>query len=92
MISPTEAAGVYSTLNFISMRKFLLFAKSQMISVNSNRAATENLVLRASIDSELRRRHRFLSKLATLIIYLKVYAILRLVPVKFQPVMDVNIH
>lgn len=92
LISPTEASGVYSTINFISMRKFLLFATSQSISVNSNRAATENLVKRASVDSELRKRHPALSKLAALIINFKFYAILRLVPVKLQPVMDVSIH
>ena len=92
LISPTEATGVYSTLNFISIRKFLLFANSQLISVNSNRAATKNLVLRASTDSELRKWHPLLSKLATLLISFKVYLILRFVPVKLQPVMNVSIH
>jgi len=85
-----EAEGLYRSLNFISFSRVIEFSKLNNIQSKANPQAFYNLLLRVVEDPVLAKRHNALSLIVKLVFLLKLHHISKLVPKKFQPIMEVE--
>ena len=87
-----ETLGLYRSLNFITLKKIEMFSKINRFQIDSNPHAFYNLVGRVIHDHELRKRHPNLAKIVKIISLPNLDVLAKLIPKKFQPVMDVEVY
>jgi 2-polyprenyl-3-methyl-5-hydroxy-6-metoxy-1,4-benzoquinol methylase len=87
----SDSAGLYASLNFITLREVRRTARSAGLRLTLNRQATLNLFRRAIDDPILRRRHRFLSQLVTILSFFHLDKFMTFVPANLQPVIDIQV-
>jgi 2-polyprenyl-3-methyl-5-hydroxy-6-metoxy-1,4-benzoquinol methylase len=92
VISVQETQGLYESLNFITLKNIEIFSKGKNVRINSNQHAFYNLLGRVIHDSELKKRHPGPAKIVKMMSLLNLHSLAKLIPKKFQPVMDVEIY
>jgi 2-polyprenyl-3-methyl-5-hydroxy-6-metoxy-1,4-benzoquinol methylase len=85
-----EALGLYRSLNYISLNKVIKYSHAKRINIKSKRTAFYNLLERAVEDEGLRRRHNGLTLIIKLMYLFKFHHLVKIVPARYQPVMDVE--
>ena len=90
-IASCETQGLYRSLNFISFRKIKQHSNANGIKLEANPRAFYNLLERVVGDKKLSARHGILTSIVKLIYKLKLNGLANLVPVAFQPVMDIEV-
>jgi len=91
LIPEKEALGLYLSINFLTLRKVKRSLTGTNLSILANRNSLYELMNRSIIDSELEKRHRGLTLCTKLLFRLKLHYLAKLVPVNYQPIMDVEI-
>lgn len=87
----SHSQDLYSSLNFITAKKLLRETRKTHLGLTFNRHALFDLLKRASMDSTLRGRHKGIALLANIAVKTRVHYLDSLVPIFFQPVMDVEV-
>lgn len=90
LISENEIAGLYSSLNFLTLKKLKQSLKDTPIHLSANQNALYEVMNRSIYDSELEKRHKGLTRLVRVVFILKLHYLAKLVPVNYQPVMDIR--
>ena len=90
LISSKEAAGLFSSLNFLTLRHVRRAAISSHIGLKCNKNALFEILRRSIYDSELGKRHPGMSRASKMIYSLKLHYLAKAVPVNLQPIMDVE--
>ena len=90
LVSQQEAFGLYQSLNFITFSRIKKFSDDNKIVIRSNRDAFYDLLQRARQDVLLGERHSGLTSIMKIVYLLKLHYFAKLVPLRFQPVMDVE--
>lgn len=85
-----EISGLFKSLNFVTVRKIISFAKKNNIALKMKTDTSYELLLRSMSDRELAKRHPLLSLLVKFIFIFKLHYISKVIPVKFQPIMDIE--
>jgi SAM-dependent methyltransferase len=89
-IPERESFGLYNSLNFITLNRISKFGHSSGMNISSNRNAFYDLLQRVVYDKELGKRHPVLAQVIKIVCHLRVDSLAKLVPKRFQPVMDVE--
>jgi 2-polyprenyl-3-methyl-5-hydroxy-6-metoxy-1,4-benzoquinol methylase len=90
LIAEHEIQGLYSSLNFLTLKKITQSLKFTQISLSANRNSLYEIMSRSIYDVELKKRHIGLTNLVRLLFALKLHYLAKLVPVNHQPIMDVK--
>lgn len=90
IIDEQEVLGLYKSLNFITLNQLRQFSNTNNISIKPNSRAFFNLLFRAMHDEELRKRHPRLATVVKIAFLLRFHIIVFLVPVRWQPIMDIE--
>lgn len=85
-----EALGLYRSLNWITLNKIAKYSHLKRIKIKSKQMAFYNLLERAIYDKELNLRHGVLTSIVKLIHLFKFHHLAKIVPARYQPVMDVE--
>lgn len=85
-----ETDGIYKSLNFLTFRNIASFSQLNLIRIRANSNASYDLLQRINRDKVFAHRHGALTFVVKLSHLLKLYYFVKLVPVKFQPVMDIE--
>jgi 2-polyprenyl-3-methyl-5-hydroxy-6-metoxy-1,4-benzoquinol methylase len=85
-----EADEIYRSINFITLRLVSSFGESHKIGITANPNVFFDLLQRILRDQTLAKRHRYVSLAVLLIDHSKLTRFAKLVPTKFQPVMDIE--
>jgi 2-polyprenyl-3-methyl-5-hydroxy-6-metoxy-1,4-benzoquinol methylase len=91
IIEISEWHAVHRSLNFITLRKLEEFLLENKIMYSVNQEASQNLVLRAAYDQELKNRHKVLASTMKVLIQLRLIAILGLLPKSSWPIIDIEV-
>lgn len=89
-ISALDSSGLYGSLNYVTLKKICAFSDNHFIRIESNPNAFFNLLKRLIDDQELQQRHGRLSLIVNFLSVLKLHFLAKLIPRKYQPVMDVK--
>lgn len=89
-ISLEETLGLHRSLNYITLNKISKYSHLKRIKIRSERHAFYSLLERAVYDKGLSARHGMLTSIVKLIYLLKFHHIAKIVPARFQPVMDIE--
>ena len=92
LIPEREIQGLYSSLNFLTLKKIKQGIKHRNILLSANNNSLYEVMNRSIYDSELKKRHKGLTILVRFIFFLKLHYLAKLVPVNYQPIMDVKIN
>lgn len=84
--------GLYKSLNFITFSKFKGNLKGVDLQVKANRLAFFEIVTRSLQDNSLSQRHPGLTKVVRVFAKIGLISLFKIVPVHFQPVMDVQVY
>lgn len=87
-----EALGLHRSLNYITLNKISKYSHLKQIKIIPKRKAFFSLLERAVHDKGLRARHGVLTSIVKLIYLFKFHHIAKLVPARYQPVMDVEAY
>ncbi len=90
LMKPNEALGLYRSLNFITLKSLSKFSTLNQIQFSPNHSAFYNLLERVIGDKRLGARHGALSSLVRFGYLLNLHLLTKLVPSRFQPIMDVE--
>lgn len=90
IVSKVEALGLYRSINFITFKQVQNFSKINSLTMNANNDAFYNLISRAILDQELRKRHRGPAIFIKLMTVMKFQFLAKLIPKCYQPVMDIE--
>ncbi len=90
LISIDEASGLFSSLNFLTLRQLKNSVKDREMRLVPNRNALYEILTRSSYDLELAKRHPGISKITKIVYALKLHYLAKLFPTNFQPIMDVQ--
>ncbi len=88
LIEDREVEGLYNSLNFITLTKLIKFCSSKRLPIKPNRDAFFNLLNRVTHDLELSNRHKSMSLIVKVVVFLKIHYISKLIPSRLQPVID----
>lgn len=88
----SDPKGLYSSLNFLTLRKVESAANSLNIRIVAKRSAFYELLVRSLNDEGLQKRHKLLSKLVKSVGRLKILSLSRRLAPRFQPTMDVDVY
>ena len=88
LIPRHETLGLYRSLNFITSNKVSKFSDSNKFQTISNRNALFNLLERVVSDKKLSARHGAIASIVKLVYMLQLHNFAKLMPKRFQPVMD----
>jgi 2-polyprenyl-3-methyl-5-hydroxy-6-metoxy-1,4-benzoquinol methylase len=91
LIPEKEIQGLYTSLNFLTLKKIKKVVKHKNISLSANHNTLYEVMIRSIYDSELKKRHRGLTKLVRFFYFLRLHYIAKLIPVNYQPIMDVTV-
>lgn len=91
LIPEREIQGLYSSLNFLTLKKIKQAIKHKNIHLSANNNALYEVMNRSIYDSELKKRHKSLTSLVRFLFILKLHHVAKIVPVNYQPIMDVKI-
>lgn len=91
LIPEREIQGLYSSLNFLTLKKIKQALKHRNILLSANNNSLYEVMNRSIYDSELKKRHKGLTILVRFLFFLKLHYLAKLVPVNYQPIMDVKI-
>lgn len=83
--------GLYESLNFITYKRIMKNLDKDRYSISVNHNALYDLTTRVLIDDKLQARHRFLYKVVIWLNKLHLLKIGKVVPVSFQPTLDITI-
>ena len=92
LIPEREIQGLYSSLNFLTLKKIKQGIKHRNILLSANNNSLYEVMNRSIYDSELKKRHKGLTILVRFLFFLKLHYLAKLVPVNYQPIMDVKIN
>lgn len=92
LIPEKEIQGLYSSLNFLTLKKIKQAIKHRNILLSANNNSLFEVMNRSIYDSELKKRHKGLAILVRFLFFLKLHYLVKLVPVNYQPIMDVKIN
>jgi 2-polyprenyl-3-methyl-5-hydroxy-6-metoxy-1,4-benzoquinol methylase len=87
-----ETLGLYRSLNYITLNKITKYGHIKHVKVNSKRTAFYNLLERAVHDKGLSARHGVLTSIVKLIYRFKFHHIAKMIPARYQPVMDIEAY
>jgi 2-polyprenyl-3-methyl-5-hydroxy-6-metoxy-1,4-benzoquinol methylase len=87
-----EALGLHRSLNYITLNKISKYSHLKQIKIIPKRKAFFSLLERAVHDKGLSARHGVLTSIVKLIYLFKFHHIAKLVPARYQPVMDVEAY
>ena len=88
-----ETPGLYSSLNFLTLSKLESQARNiRGVHFNPNKLALFELLCRALNDSGLKNRHKGLSIIVSVIDALGILRLSKVLPCRYQPVMDIEIN
>ena len=87
-----DSAGLYNSLNFITVAKLQAFSKETSLLLKFNSHAFYNLLQRSMSDPGLRARHRNFVPMVDLLSQTKFIGLSKLLPTRLQPVMDVTLN
>lgn len=90
LISGEESSRLYSSLNFLTLRKLKKSVRDSEVKLESNSYALYEILTRSIHDPEIKKRHQGLTLLAKIVYSLKLQNLTKLVPSNFQPIMDVK--
>ena len=90
-MSKDECYGLYNSLNFLTYRKLLKCTGENKVNLNANKLALYEIFIRSLEDPILQARHTKLLPIVKLIDKLQISSILRKIPVRYQPVLDVKV-
>jgi 2-polyprenyl-3-methyl-5-hydroxy-6-metoxy-1,4-benzoquinol methylase len=91
LLAKQDSLGLYRSLNFLTLGHIKKYCKMKKLRIIPNRNAFFNLLERASQDQELMKRHAGLETIIKIIFVLNLFSLAKLVPRRFQPVIDVEI-
>jgi 2-polyprenyl-3-methyl-5-hydroxy-6-metoxy-1,4-benzoquinol methylase len=87
-----ESLGLHRSLNYITLNKVSKFSHVKRINIKSKQSAFYSLLERAVDDKGLRARHGVLTSIVKMIYLFKLHHLAKLVPARYQPVMDVEAY
>jgi 2-polyprenyl-3-methyl-5-hydroxy-6-metoxy-1,4-benzoquinol methylase len=87
-----ETLGLYRSLNYITLNKISKYSHLKQIKIIPKRKAFYSLLERAVYDKGLSARHGVLTSIVKLIYLFKFHHIAKIVPARYQPVMDVEAY
>jgi 2-polyprenyl-3-methyl-5-hydroxy-6-metoxy-1,4-benzoquinol methylase len=87
-----ETLGLHRSLNYITLNKISKYSHLKQIKIMPKRKAFYNLLERAVYDKGLGARHGVLTSFVKLIYLFKFHHIAKIVPARYQPVMDVEAY
>lgn len=87
-----ETLGLHRSLNYITLNKISNYSHLKRIKIKSKQTAFYSLLERAVYDKGLGARHRLLTSIVKLIYLFNCHHIAKIVPARFQPVMDVEAY
>jgi hypothetical protein len=70
------------------LTKLIKFCSSKRLLIEPNRDAFFNLLNRVTRDLELSNRHKTMSLIVKVVVFLKIHYISKLLPSRLQPVID----
>jgi hypothetical protein len=91
IIAEKDAQGLYSSLNFITLKKIKRSLVGTNICLSANHNSLYEIIKRAIQDSELKKRHKRLTNLMKIFFILKLHHFAKMLPVNYQPIMDVKV-
>jgi len=86
-----DAAGLYESLNFITFRKLKATILELRLVAKVNKNVNLELLSRATSDEYLNGRHKILAKVSWIFSHLGIKWFLKLVPLRWSPVIDLTI-
>jgi len=87
-----ETLGLHRSLNYITLNKISKYCELKRIKIIPRRKAFYGLLERAIYDEGLSARHGVLTSIVKLIYFFKFHHLAKIVPVRYQPVMDVEAY
>jgi SAM-dependent methyltransferase len=87
-----ETPGLLRSLNYITLDKVSKYSYLKQFEIKPKQNAFYNLLERAVSDKGLRARHGVLTSIVKLIHLFKIHHIAKIVPARYQPVMDVEAY
>lgn len=87
-----DSIGLYNSLNFLTVAKLQAFSRESNLLLTFNRDAFYCLLQRSVSDSGLRTRHRRFVPIVDFLNRIKGIELSKLLPTRFQPVMDVTLN
>jgi SAM-dependent methyltransferase len=87
-----ETLGLHRSLNYITLNKISKYSHLKQIRIIPKRKAFYTLLERAVYDKGLSARHGVLTSIVKLIYLFKFHHIAKIVPARYQPVMDVEAY
>jgi 2-polyprenyl-3-methyl-5-hydroxy-6-metoxy-1,4-benzoquinol methylase len=90
LIPENEASGLYSSINFLTLKKLKGSVKGTEIRLSANRNSLYEVICRSIHDSELEKRHKGLASFTRFLFVLKLHYLARFLPAIYQPIMDVE--
>jgi SAM-dependent methyltransferase len=92
LIPQKEALDLYSSLNFLTLKKIEQNLRGKSVHLLANPNSLYEMMKRSIHDSELKKRHKGLAIFVRFLFVLKFHYLAKLVPVNYQPIMDVEIN
>jgi 2-polyprenyl-3-methyl-5-hydroxy-6-metoxy-1,4-benzoquinol methylase len=92
LISDKDARGLYSSLNFLTLKKIKRSLVGTNICLSANHNSLYEIINRAFYDPELKKRHKLLTNLMQFFFTLKLHYFAKILPVNYQPIMDVQVN
>ena len=86
-----DSIGLYNSLNFLTVAKLQAFSRESHLRLKFNRHAFYLLLQRSISDPGLRARHRSFVPIVDFLSKTKFIGFSKLLPTRFQPVMDVTL-
>ena len=91
-IDSNDSKQLYQSINFLTLRKIKFFLNKHNFVFNTNKNAFYEILSRSINDSGLQKRHSSLHKVVLLIEKIGLLWLAKLIPVNFQPIIDMTIY
>jgi SAM-dependent methyltransferase len=85
-----DSLDLFLSLNYLTLKKLRNAIRGKEVDLEVNKNALYELIVRASYDLELKKRHPNIVLIAKIIYALKLHYLVKLLPSNFQPVMDIK--